>query len=147
MIVHTSTVLLVVPWLAYLALGRGTVTVEPGRLVIRHPRVLRRDLVVPRDGWRAIIVDDGAATGRALCHERTAARDAGIAAAGARAALAAARPVHRRAAYVNDMVKRRAEAAEAARAEVRSRGLSPRDEATALAAIDANLGVRRRPFP
>jgi hypothetical protein len=259
-LVYTSPMLLVVAWLLYLALARGTVTVEPDRLVIRHPRVLRRDLVVPREQVARIIVDDGAATGRArfatgdpaepllwtdpvvtrqyvdrpligdallpnvalvLEHPLVmdAARD-GITSVpvcdigpppresarallltlsdldAVRTALATwpldrtdpaavippqvaegAAQVPRDAAglvvlammgslllvlelhwllpvlfivafaYVSDMVKRRAKAAEAARAEVRSRGLGPRDEATALAAIDANLGVRNRPFP
>ena len=64
-LVYTSPVLLVVPWILRMALARGRVTVEPDRLTIRHPRVLRRDLVVPREQVARVIVDDGAATGRA----------------------------------------------------------------------------------
>lgn len=258
-LVYTSPMLLVVPWMLYMAFARGVVLVEPDRLVIRHPRVLRRDLVVPRAQVARIIVDDGAATGRArfatgdpeepllwtdpvvtrqrpgrpllgdaLLPNVAIVLDEPLAMEAARDVLtfvpvgceigpppradaqallltmedlehvraafatwpldrsdptmvippqvaAGAAQVPRDAAglvllsmagamllvmeqywllpalfllslvFVNDMVKRRAEAAEAAREEVFRRDMSPQDRATALAAIEANLGTRRGP--
>lgn len=61
----TSPVLLVVPWIVWMATAQGVVEVHPDSLVIHHRRVLRRPLVVPRAQVRRVLLDDGAATGRA----------------------------------------------------------------------------------
>lgn len=65
LLVLTSPVLLAVPWIVVMANARGRVEVTPEALVIRHLRVLRRPLVVPREQVRRILLDDGEATGRA----------------------------------------------------------------------------------
>ena len=64
-LVVTSPVLLAVPWIVWMATARGVVEVHPDSLVIRHRRVLRRPLVVPRAQVRRVLLDDGSATGRA----------------------------------------------------------------------------------
>lgn len=61
----TSPLLLLAPYLASMAGARGAVEVHADSLVIRHPRVLRRPLVVPRTQVARVIIDDGEATGRA----------------------------------------------------------------------------------
>ena len=58
-----APMLLAVPWLLYMALARGTVRVHHDALEIRHPRILRRPLTVPRTQVKRVQLDDGAATG------------------------------------------------------------------------------------
>jgi hypothetical protein len=64
-LVMTSPVLLAVPWILWMAAAGGVVEVHPDALVIRHRRVLRRPLTIPRSQVRRVLLDDGSATGRA----------------------------------------------------------------------------------
>lgn len=61
----TSPLLLAAAWVAWMAGRRGTVEVHHDRLVIDHPRVLRRPLSVGRDQVARVLLDDGSATGGA----------------------------------------------------------------------------------
>lgn len=61
----TSPLLAAAAWIAWVTSRRGEVEVHHDRLVIRHPRVLRRPLVVPREQVARVLLDDGAATGGA----------------------------------------------------------------------------------
>ncbi len=60
-----SPMLLPVPWIVVRANARGQIRVFRDAVEIRHRRVLRRPLIVPRAQVERVLLDDGSATGRA----------------------------------------------------------------------------------
>lgn len=64
-LLFSSPLLLAAPWIAWMANARGRVEIRHDALVISHRRILRRPIVVPRQQVQRILLDDGAATGRA----------------------------------------------------------------------------------
>jgi hypothetical protein len=64
-LIYTSPMLAVIPWILRMAGARGQVIVYYDFIEIRHSRVLREPIFLHRDHVSRILIDDGATTGLA----------------------------------------------------------------------------------